>query len=262
MADSVAFDRAADVYDCTRGISQEAMGRNVRLLVHELAGRGRVLEVGIGTGLLALPLHEAGLELAGLDLSGPMVSKLLEKAGGRAPFPVLLADATAMPFPDDAFSGAYLRWVLHLVPDWRGVVAEVARVVRPGGVFLVNLGAYGGPREEVQERFAELAGVSIEPVGLGWGDFDALDEAMEGLGTSPRELPPVHEGSDEPLGEFLRGIETGLYSWTWDVPEDLRRRVVAELRPWAEERFGALDEPRHLEHATRWRAYDLPGSRD
>lgn len=257
MGDSVAFDRAAEIYDRTRAISDAAMARNVELLRGELAGRGRILEVGVGTGLLALPLHRAGLALAGLDLSAPMVGKLVEKAGGRAPFPVLLGDATRMPFADGAFGGAFLRWVLHLVPDWRALVAEVARVVGAGGVFLVNLGAYGGPREEIQARFAELAGVSLEPVGLGWGDFDALDGAMAVLGASARDLPPVHEGSDEPLGEFLRGIETGLYSWTWDVRQDVRSRAVRELWPWAEERFGPLDERRHVRHATRWRAYDL-----
>lgn len=261
MGGSIAFDRAAETYDATRAISGEAMTRNVELLSGELAGRGRVLEVGIGTGLIALPLHEAGLDLAGTDISAPMLSKLVQKAGGRVPFPVVLGDATRMPFADGSFGGAYVRWVLHLVSDWRAVTAEVARVVTPGGVFLVNLGAYGGPREELQERFAELAGVSLDPVGLGWGDFDSLDAAMGHLGAETRELPPVGEGSDEPLAEFLLGIERGTYSWTWDIQEDLRLSVVAELRPWAEERFGPLDERRPFEHATRWRAYDLPRSR-
>lgn len=261
MGDSVAFDRAADSYDATRAISEEAMARTIKLLSGELAGRGRVLEVGVGTGLLALPLHEAGLDLAGLDLSPPMLSKLVEKAGGTLQFPLVIGDGTRMPFADGAFGGVYLRWVLHLVPDWRGVVAEVVRVVRPGGSFLVNLGAYGGARQEVQARFAELAEVSLAPVGLGWGDFDSLDAEVGAHGASARELPPVHEGSDEPLGEFLRGIERGRYSWTWRVAKRERLHVVAELRPWAEERFGPLEEHVPFEHATRWRAYDLPRSR-
>lgn len=257
MSDPVSFDRAADIYDETRAISTDAMERNVLLLVSELRGRGRALEVGVGTGLLALPLHEAGLEVVGIDVSRPMLAKLVEKAVGRAPFPLVLGDGTRMPFTDSAFGGAYLRWVLHLVRDWRALLAEIVRVVRPGGVFVANLGAYGGPRGEIQARFAELSGVAVVPVGLGWGDFDALDGAMVVLGASPRELPPVHEGSDEPLAEFLRGIAEGRYSWTWDVAEEIRRSTVSRLRGWAEERFGPLDERRPLEHATRWRAYDL-----
>jgi SAM-dependent methyltransferase len=254
---SVRFDRAAEFYDQTRTISEEAMARTLELLSSELGGRGRIVEVGVGTGLLALRLHGHGLDLAGIDISRPMLDKLMEKAGGRVPFPLVVGDATRMPFRDGAFGAAYLRWVLHLIPDWRSVLAEVVRAVVPGGVFLATLGAYGGRHAEVQERYAQVVGTSLEPVGLRWADFDALDAAMVSLGARPRELPSVHEGGDEPLGTFIDGIRDNRYSWTWNVPEDVRVRAYEEVRRWAAERFGDIDERRPFEHATRWRAYDL-----
>jgi ubiquinone/menaquinone biosynthesis C-methylase UbiE len=257
VSESVSFDRAAEFYDRTRAITDETMAKNVELLTAELAGRGRVLEVGVGTGLLALPLHEAGVELVGLDLSAPMLAKLVDKAGGRPPFSLALGDATRMPFADAAFGAAYLRWVLHLIPTWRDALAEMVRVVSPGRVILVNLGAYGGERLEIQRRFADLTGASVDPVGLGWGEFDTLDRAMERLGARPRELPEVHEAAFDSLADFLEGIEESRYSWTWDLPDDVRLGALAELRPWVEERFGPLDEPMTRPHATRWRAYDL-----
>ena len=155
VSGSVRFDRAAEFYDASRAIAPEAMERTIELLAGELRGRGRVLEVGIGTGLLALPLREAGLELAGLDLSGPMLAKVVEKAGGHAPFPLALADATRMPYEDGAFGGAYLRWVLHLIPHWRALVAEVVRTVRPGGVFVANHGATLRILPPLDESFSE-----------------------------------------------------------------------------------------------------------
>ena len=261
MSGSVRFDRAAEFYDRTRGISDEAMARNVEVLSAELAGRGHVLEVGVGTGLLALPLHAAGLPLVGLDLSAPMIGKLVEKAGGQPPLPLVLADATRMPFVDDAFGGAYVRWVLHLIAEWRAALAEVVRVVRPDGMFCANLGAYGGPRAEIQGRFGELAGTEIHPVGLGWGNVDALDAEMASHGASVRLLPPVDEGGEEALGEFLDGIRDDRYSWTLPVAEDVRLRAAEELRRWAEERFGPLDVPTPFVHPTVWRAYDLPQQR-
>jgi SAM-dependent methyltransferase len=258
VSESIHFDRAAEFYDQSRAITEESMARNVELLRGELAHRGRVLEVGVGTGLIALPLNESGMDLVGLDLSAPMLGKLVQKAGGRPPFPLVRADATRMPFPDRAFGGAYLRWVLHLVPNWEDALAEIRRVVRTRGVALVNLGAYGGERQEIQQRFAELTGVSPDPVGLGWGEFDELDRAMERLGATPRSMPPVHEGAVDSLGEFLKGIEENRYSWTWTVAEDVRLRALAEILPWARERYGPIDAPTRRPHATRWRAYDLP----
>lgn len=255
---SVPFDRAAEFYDRTRAISDEAMSRSVELLATELAGRGPVLEVGVGTGLLGLRVHAAGVELVGLDLSAPMLAKLVEKAGGLPPFPLVRADATAMPFADDAFGGAYLRWVLHLVRDWRAVLVEAARVVGPRGVLLANLGSYGGAREEIQRRFADVAGVSIEPVGLTWAGFDRLDGEMGRLGARARVLPPVREDRVGTLTEFIDGIDEDRYSWTWPVPEDVRLAAGAEVRAWATERFGPLDRPDRYELASRWHAYDLP----
>jgi ubiquinone/menaquinone biosynthesis C-methylase UbiE len=258
VGESVRFDRAAEFYDRSRAISGEAMARNLELLSAELEGRERVLEVGVGTGLIALPLHATGVPLVGIDLSAPMVAKLVEKSGGEAPFPLVLGDATRLPFPDGSFAAAYLRWVLHLIRDWESAIGEIVRVTRAGAVVLVNLGVYGGERAEIQERFAELTGTSADPVGLRWGDFDRLDRAMEGLGASGRSLPEVHEDSADSLAEFLRGIEENRFSWTWAVDDHVRRAALEEIRPWAEHRFGPLEEPRLRPHATRWRAYDLP----
>jgi len=259
MGESVRFDRAAEEYDRTRAISDDAMAQTIELLSSELEGRGRVLEVGVGTGLLALPLHDAGIPVAGIDLTPSMLGKLMEKAGGHPPFPLVLADAIRMPLADGTFGGAYLRWVLHLIPSWRAALAETLRVVRLGGVVLVDLGGYGDARcEIIQSRFAEISGISIDPVGLDHSDHDSLDAEMATRGATLRELPPVHEEGEDALGEFIDGIEQGRWSWTWPAPEDVRGRAAEELRPWAAERFGPLDRVERYELASIWRAYDLP----
>ena len=258
MSDSIRFDTAADHYDRTRAISDEAMERTISLLTSELRDRGRVLEVGVGTGLLALRLHEFEIPVFGLDLSAPMLAKLVEKAGGAPPLPLVIGDATAMPFADGAFGAAYLRWVLHLIPDWRVALAEMARVVRPGGVLLVSLGAFDEVGRAIRARFSEITGLSTDPVGLMWGNHDELDDELEGLGLRLRVLPSIPEEEEEPLGSFLDAIEDGRWSWTWHVPEDARVDAVRQLRPWAEERFGPLDRVERYEVETVWRAYDLP----
>jgi SAM-dependent methyltransferase len=259
VSDSIRFDTAAGHYDKTRAVSDETMDRTISLLSSELRGRARVLEVGVGTGLLALRLDEAGIPVSGLDLSAPMLAKLVEKAGGAPPFPLVLGDATTMPFADGAFGAAYLRWVLHLIPDWRAALAEMARVVRPGGVLLVSLGAFDEVGTAIRARFSEITGLSTDPVGLMWGEHDALDAELEGLGARLRLLPAIRDEGEEPLGTFLDALEEGRWSWTWHVPEDARKDAVRVLRPWAEERYGPLDRVERYSVETVWRAYDLPG---
>ena len=259
MDGSVAFDRAAEYYDRTRGGTPDGTRRTVDLLAGELVGRGRALEVGVGTGQLALPLHGSGVPVVGLDLARPMMDKLIEKAGGRSPFPLVQGDATRMPFRSHTFGGAYLRWVLHLIPAWRDTLEEMVRVVRPGGVLLTSLGSCGGPRSEIQERFAELTGVSIEPSGLRWDGYAELDEAAKALGLVCRDLPTIREMQRDGLNVFVDGIANNAYSWTWKVKDpDVFARTAVDVRRWAEERYGPLDQIPLEEWEIVWRAYDLP----
>jgi SAM-dependent methyltransferase len=256
VSPSVAFDRAAEIYDQTRAISEPAMRRTLEQLVVELGGRGRVLEVGVGTGLLALPLHRIGLKVAGVDLSAPMLRKLLEKEGGVMPFPLARADATSLPFADGSFGGAYLRWVLHLVAGWRGVIAELVRVIRPGGAVAVNLGGFNHTWEIV-DRFLEAAGGVEFAVGLDPRRSDELDREFDAHGARLRVLPAIPDTDATTVGEFLDEMEAGMHSWTWRVSDDVRRRVLPDVRAWAAERFGSLDRPVEPDFEFVWRVYDL-----
>ena len=258
MSESVRFDRAADFYDTTRAISDEAMVRTIELLAGELRDRGRALEVGVGTGLLALPLHETGVSLVGLDLTPAMMAKLRAKTGGISPFPLIQGDATRMPFAEGAFGSGYMRWVLHLIPNWRDALGETVRVIEHGGVLIISLGAYDAPSTEIRRRFTAITGVGTDPIGLTWGEHQVLDEHMESLGARLRLLPAIPEEAEETLGEFLDAIEEGRWSWTWNAPDDARREAVREMRPWVEERYGPLDSIHRTELRTVWRAYDLP----
>jgi SAM-dependent methyltransferase len=256
-SDSIRFDRAAEFYDRTRALLPEAERATVELLRAELAGRGPCLEVGVGTGLVSLPLHRAGVPMVGLDLSHPMLAKLVEKAGGAIPFPLVLADATRIPFREGAFGSAVVRWVLHLVPTWQRLVEELVRVVGPGGTALVNLGGFKDTWGIV-DRFLELAGGVAFAVGLDPRDPAALDHEFERHGARARVLPPIATHDETTVGQFLDEMDAGMHSWTWRVPDDVRRRVVPELRAWASGRFGSLERPVEPDLQILWRAYDLP----
>src|SRR3989442_15880755 len=84
-------DRIADVYDNFFGLSGDT-AIAVEFLT-ELAGAGPALELGIGTGRIALPLAERGITVHGIDASEAMVAKLRAKSGGER-LPVTIGDFT------------------------------------------------------------------------------------------------------------------------------------------------------------------------
>ncbi len=252
----IGFDHAVDFYDETRGLSPEASRATTDLLAFQLRDCKRVLEVGIGTGLMALPLVKHGFHVDGIDLSEPMLQRLREKISG-SPISIAVADATRLPFRTGSVEGAYLRHVLHLIPDWRAAVAELVRVVRPGGRILVSITDYTGLYEEVQKRFRLEAGGLPEAVGLQPDDPGSLIAAMSKLGARGHRLPPIRGSRALTLNQFLEHIERGHYTWTWPATEAERRGASRRVRAWLARRFGDLDRPVEPEYTVEWWAFDL-----
>ena len=190
---SVSFDRAAEYYDATRSLSPAAEAQLTAVLAEALIGHGPVLEIGVGTGRIALPLAAAGLDVVGIDLSMPMLRSWPTRARAcRSARPT----APPLPFPDDRSARWCASHVFHLVPEWRDATLEVLRVLRPDGVFLWARGGHGAPGEEVAAVFAKAAGIDRTPVGL---------DQVEGLDAYLR--------SRDWKGE-----------WLTEVPDDRRHR--------------------------------------
>jgi SAM-dependent methyltransferase len=143
--ESVNFDRAADYYDATRALPGESMDTLVTMLAAELADRPPCLEIGVGTGRIALPLRRRGVRLAGMDISGAMLRRLVANAGEASPMPLLRADAARLPLAAGSFGSVLAVHVLHLIPDWRVAVDDALRVLRPGGTLIASFPGDGRP---------------------------------------------------------------------------------------------------------------------
>ena len=255
---SVAFDEAADYYDETKSLPPGALAATIDLLATQLGCAARVLDVGAGTGVLALPLIERGLHVDGVDLSAPMLRRATAKVPPRTRIGLTVADATLLPFRDGAFDGAFMRHVLHLVPGWRQVLGETVRVVRPGGTLVVSITDYTGLYREIQSRFLVEAGDLPLAVGLRPDDPGSLHRAMSALGTRVRPLPVVRGRRTLTVDRFLAGIEDGHYSWTWPATDERRRQAARKLRALLVRRFGNLGRPVESRFAVQWWAFDMP----
>ena len=112
-----------------------------RLAARELVRPGdRVVDVGCGTGDLALACIDAGAaSVAGVDFAAPMLMRAREKAAerGQPSLSFGLGDATRLPLPDASMDGWCSAFVVRNIPDLDAALAEAWRVLRPGGRLAV-----------------------------------------------------------------------------------------------------------------------------
>jgi len=101
------------------------------------AARGRVLEIGIGSGL-NLPFYGAGVDaVIGLDPSLPLLSMAQTRATAAAPVSMLQGTAEAIPLETASVDTVVTTWTLCSIPDVTAALAEMRRVLKPGGALLV-----------------------------------------------------------------------------------------------------------------------------
>ncbi|WP_307680272.1 class I SAM-dependent methyltransferase [Streptomyces sp. V4I2] len=134
------YDKEADAYDATRGGEPRAAAAADAVLGLVPAAARRLLDVACGTGIVTRRLAAArpALRVTGADLTYGMA----RMAAGRLPGAIVLADSRRLPFPDGTFDAVTSVWLLHLLDgpgDVRAVVAECARVLRPGGVYVTTV---------------------------------------------------------------------------------------------------------------------------
>ena len=154
-----AYRRWAPVYDYTFGMIAREGRRHAVEVINE--GAGRVLEVGVGTGL-SLPDYDKRLEIVGIDLSPDMLEKARERVAAEGLGHVTglhEMDAANLKFPDAAFDTVVAMYVMTVVPEPEMVMRELARVTKPGGqVLLVNhFSQREGVRGWVERRMAPFA---------------------------------------------------------------------------------------------------------
>ena len=223
------------------------------MLVGALPPGGLCLEIGVGTGRIAIPLAQAGVKLVGVDLSREMLGRL--RAKGDA-VPVVQGDATRLPFRDGAFDAAIAAHVLHLIPKWRAAIDELRRVVRPGRVILASRGAHENDTwdRNVRRRFFIEAGDPPWPPGI--DTIDALDVHMRGIGVRVQPLPELSAQNVASINDLLEGLEAGYWSACWSIDEATRRHAAERTREWAISELGDVDLKRPLVDTTVWHAYE------
>ncbi len=253
------FDSAAASYDAARGFPP-GVGEQVAEAAADLFDkRARVLEVGIGTGRIAKPLLALGLNVTGLDLSRQMMARLRQTLPTGQPSPALVqGDAAHLPLSRQSVGAVVSVHVFQLLSHWSNAVSEVRRVLRPGGVFLN--GYEWRPPDSPGARIMEHWRLILETAGrpalaAGARDFSDLRAELLQTGAAYEERAVAQWTTTRSLARQLETIEHRTWSPGADVSDNLLAGCLAELRSWAIEEFGALDQERAVSHQFVWQRF-------
>jgi demethylmenaquinone methyltransferase/2-methoxy-6-polyprenyl-1,4-benzoquinol methylase len=164
-----SYDRVG----ATLSLGQDPRWR--RLLVSRLPrDGGHVLDVATGTGLVAAELLRCGYRVTGLDRSPGMLAVARARFGDRVP--LAESSAESLPFADGSFDHLTFTYLLRYVDDPGATLAELARVVRPGGVLAsLEFGVPGGLARPAWELYVRLGlPLAGRVLRSGWDDVGSF----------------------------------------------------------------------------------------
>jgi len=234
-AQSLSFDRVAEEYDVTRGGEERATTMATAVL--PVLPAGRILEAGVGTGIVAQQLQRRGTDILGIDIAPAMLGRARERLGPR----VAVGDVHRLPVRSETVDGVLVVWMLHLVADVEVAVAELARVLRPGGRLVVVPSRPLRPDVDV-ELIQERLWSRLQPNGR-TDDVDRLVPLAERLGlhavASSEFATKEYEISPAALAEVTRRRS---FSILFDVDDETWRRdvdpLIEELRALPDQQRG------------------------
>ncbi len=281
---SLSFDRVAMQYDATRGYPPDVAQR-IAVSIEKAAcatEETRFIEVGVGTGRIAVPVAGLSHIYTGVDISRKMMDQLeakLQRNGWKqqdfqwgtspdedpdrpswvqrfiqpqkhASMRLISSDITDLPLADASFDVAVGVHIFHLVDNWQKAVNEALRVLRPGSFFLHCWDDY--EMSDTMVGFIAIRRkwwqIMVEMRGESSQTSAALSSRINDFlrqkGLNSEEIREVQWQTSHTPREVLDGIAKRVWSGTWDVPDDLFAESIQRLEQWVHEQFGdEMDTP-------------------
>lgn len=172
------------------------------------SAEGRVLEIGIGSGL-NLPFYGAAVsEVVGIDPSGPLLRMASERAARAMPVKLVEGSAEAIPLQDGSFDTVVTTWSLCSIPDVPAALSEIRRVLKPTGVLLFV--EHGRSPDETVARWQDRITPVWKPIAGGCHLNRPVDTLIRLSGFGLSELQAGYMPGPKPFtfmyeGRALRG---------------------------------------------------------
>lgn len=242
---SIPFDRAVEYYDQTRGFPSDVVEPAIRMMaeVSDLHANSRVLEIGIGTGRIALPLAAHVHSIIGLDLSRPMMERLRAKQTTEA-IHLIEGDATRLPLPDASVDAVVVVHVFHAVNPWEAALAEIRRVLKPNGV-LISGDTDIPARQAYWALWFDLLRAPDAPA----TPFIPYRERIVNLGWERVKIDQYPHKIAYGPGKFYDNLKNRLYSPAWEHDDATFQKHLARFFAELTARYGDLSQPTEIDAA-------------
>ncbi len=212
------------------------------------AGRPRrAVDLGAGTGRIALPLAQQGVSVLAVDLSPGMAAFLARQARGL-PLRVLRADARRLPLPATSFEAVLTVHMLHLLPDPARALREARRILAPGGWLAIGLQEHAAdaPVAWAQRLWhAALQREGLPQPMAGWRTYDRIWDLAAAAGFRPqgRLVAAAWQVAVNPRAVW-EGVRERRYSPYWGLSAPRHASLSQRLWRVYARRFGWGNRPR------------------
>jgi ubiquinone/menaquinone biosynthesis C-methylase UbiE len=247
---SLSFDGLADLYDETRTVDSACLAAALDHIQQQFPPRSFpwVLEPGVGSGRIAIPLARRGYQVAGVDLSTDMLARLHERLTVlRVPLPIVYqqGDVTRLPFADGVFDLALPVHLFYFVQDWRRAADELLRVVKDTGALILMHTGSGLEVPALNERYQQMCvelGFPIPTVGAR-STKDVVHYLAAERGCAAETIRDRWTWVQRiRLDRALGHLRDRAYSFTVFAPDAVHEAALATLTAETQRRHGDLSE--------------------
>jgi SAM-dependent methyltransferase len=260
----IRFGSIAAAYDTQRAHPPHVSVQIGAAIAAVTRSGAQVLELGVGTGRIALPAARAGCRVTGIDISREMLQVAQTQvrhasdstangsggmASGWAAPTLIQGDISRLPLRDSAFDAVLAVHVLHLAPDWRGALAEAWRVLRPGGVFVQGRD-WRDPQscaERLRGKLREVV-MGLLPGARPPGAGAAIGQALARLGgRAEQDVVAVKWTGRTSPAAVIAAMAGRADAETWVLEEAVLSAAVAQVRDWAANTWDDLAAEQEIE---------------
>ncbi len=238
------YNKIADLYDHTRWLT-EPVAEEVTDFILDLVGATSdtsFLEPGVGTGLNVIPLVKRGYSVTGIDISQEMLARFRQKLGEvPSNLQLICADASRLLFPR-SFDVVLTVHMLHAVSDWKALLNDIIRVLKPNGYYL-NCQWITPPARLEFEGYFRAIQAKYASSQQSLTVFEKVDVSSYLHERCKSNYFIAKEWTvSNTVRELLSFYRARAYGLCWQVSDEIYKKVMNEFEAFALEHYGSLDK--------------------